>query len=60
MLKKLGAIFSAPDSIISPPKRTEKKKPSFGRKNASSGGHLFWLPPVRADFYSIQKLNKIY
>ncbi len=70
---KHWGIFSAPDSIFSPQnapdvfsapigklKKTPRKKPPFSPKSASSGGHLFWPPPVRADFDSIQKLNKIY
>ncbi len=34
--------------------------PLYTPKKSSNGGHLFWLPPVRADFDITQKLNIIY
>ena len=67
--KTVGAIFSTLDSIFSPQnapdafsapigklEKNTPKKPPFSPKSASSGGHLFWPPPARAD-YCVCKLS---
>ncbi len=53
---KLPPMRFLPQSVSS--KKRPEKIPPFSPKNASSGGHRFWPPPARADFDSIQKLNK--
>ncbi len=71
--ERLGAFFSAPDSIFCPPNGPDAFSAAIGKlkkspekwlrlvlKTPPTGETYFGRPPVRADFDSTQKLNIIY